>query len=162
MLCNSGSAFGGAGNFSDICAGHGVAVCRKWLPSDVSAFVWLIPFLFCTTNYDITFNLYGHYGTVIQMMTENTNFLVVDGVMVLVGLYLIDESVKGGFAAESELTVYFATVLCGFLLMNPAFGMAMGTAAHLLVSLFDRERKLSIGNVAAAVLSVGLVILTLL
>lgn len=129
----------------------------------ISAFVWLIPFLFCTTtNYDITFNLYGHYGTVIQMMTENTSFLVVDGVMVLVGLYLVAVSIKDGFAADGELTVYLATILGGFLLMNPAFGMAMGTVAHLLVSLFDRERKLTIGNVAAAVLSIGLVILTLL
>lgn len=140
----------------------GIAAVAASIGFLISAFVWLIPFLFCTTtNYDITFNLYGHYGTVIQMMTENTSFLVVDGVMVLVGLYLIAGSVKGGFAAEGELTVYLATVLCGFLLMNPAFGMAMGTAAHLLVSLFDRERKLTVGNVAAAVLSIGLVILTL-
>lgn len=128
----------------------------------ISAFVWLIPFLFCTTtNYDITFNLYGHYGTVIQMMTENTSFLVADGVMVLVGLYLIAESVKGGFAADGELTVYLATILGGFLLMNPAFGMAMGMAAHLLVSLFDRERKLSIGNIVAVIPALALCILTL-
>lgn len=129
----------------------------------ISSFVWLIPFLFCTTtSYDIVFNLYGHYGTVIQMMTENTSFLVVDGVMILAGLYLLAGSVKDGFPAGGETAVFLATVLCGFLLMNPAFGMAAGMITHLLVSIFDRDRKLTPGNLAAAVVSLGLVVLTVM
>ena len=129
----------------------------------ISAFVWLIPFIFCTTtSYDIVFNLYGHYGTVIQMMTEQTSFLVADGVMAIVGLIMIGGAVKEGFADGAEAAPFLAVILCAFFTMNLAFGMAAGMVTHLLVSIFNKDRQLTVGNGLAAAASLALIVVTLL
>jgi len=66
----------------------------------VSAFVWIVPFFFATTtHYDIEFNMYGHYGEVLQYLTE-TSFIVADAVIALVGLLLIAKTVRAGFEGE--------------------------------------------------------------
>lgn len=126
----------------------------------LSAFVWLVPFLFATTtSYDIYFNLYGHYGTVMQLMTE-TSFIVADAVMVLVGLVMIAKSLQGDWTAGREIAPLLVTVAATFFMGSLACGAAAGMLAHLLVSVFDKERSLTLGNVLAALVSIALLALT--
>ena len=128
----------------------------------ISAFVWLVPFLFSTTSsYDIQFNLYGHYGTSMQLFTESS-FIVADGVMALAGLCMIAGALKDGLGESREAAPILVTVATALFLNNLALGFAAGIAAHVLTSIFDRERSLTIGNVCAAVVSVGCIVLTVL
>ncbi|MBR6954362.1 MAG: hypothetical protein IKH77_04935 [Clostridia bacterium] len=125
----------------------------------VSAFVWLVPF-FCatTTSYDVQFNLYGHYGVVLTMLTDNS-FIVADAVMILAGLYMAVTAEKPDFSLGREVIPYAAAVIVSLALTNPAMGLAAGIAAHLLANLFDRDRELSLGNILAAVPAVALIVL---
>ena len=128
----------------------------------VSAFVWLIPFIFCTTtSYDLAFNLYGHYGAVLQMMAD-CSFIVVDGVMALVGLMMAMDAVRGGFDRDDERMAFAATVAGALLTGNLAFGVGLGMAAHLAASLPDRARRLTAGNVLAAAVGLAVMAATIL
>ena len=127
-----------------------------------SAFVWLVPFLFSTTSsYDIQFNLYGHYGTSMQLFTESS-FIVADGVMALAGLCMIAGTLKDGLGESREAAPFLVTVAAALFLNNLALGFAAGIAAHALTSIFDRQRSLTISNISAAVVSVGCIVLTVL
>ena len=128
----------------------------------ISAFVWLVPFLFSTTSsYDIQFNLYGHYGTSMQLFTESS-FIVADGVMALVGLCMVAAMLKDGLGESREAAPFLVTVAAALFLNNLALGFAAGIAAHALTSIFDRQRSLTIGNICAAVVSIGCIVLTVL
>ncbi len=124
----------------------------------VSAFIWIVPFFFATTtSYDLEFNLYGHYGVVLQMLTD-CSFIVADAVMAILGLHMVMTSVQGGFDRADDRIVFAATVLAALATSSIAIGAAIGIIAHLLCSLFDRNRKLTIGNIIAAVLAIGAVV----
>ena len=121
----------------------------------VSAFIWIVPFFFATTtSYDLEFNLYGHYGVVLQMLTD-CSFIVADAVMAILGLSMVMTSVQGGFDRADDRVVFAATVLAALATSSIAIGAAIGIIAHLLCSLFDRERQLTIGNIIAAMLAIG-------
>ncbi len=124
----------------------------------VSAFIWIVPFFFATTtSYDLEFNLYGHYGVVLQLLTD-CSFIVADAVMAILGLHMVMTSVQGGFDRADDRVVFAATVLAALATSSIALGAAVGVIAHLLCSLFDRERQLTLGNVLAAVLAIGAVV----
>lgn len=128
----------------------------------VSAFVWLVPFLFATTtSYELSFNLYGHYGVVMQMMTD-TSFIVADAVMALVGLLMIAGSLHTNGAKGKEMAPFMAAVAAAFFTGNLACGAAVGITAHLLVSVFDKERSLTLGNILAAAVSLALLVATVM
>ena len=124
-----------------------------------SAFVWLVPF-FCatTTSYDVQFNLYGHYGVVLAMLTDNS-FIVADAVMVLAGLYMAFTAEKPDFSLSRETIPYAAAIIVSLMLTNPAAGLAAGIMANLLVNLFDCERELSLGSILAAIPAAALLVL---
>ena len=126
----------------------------------VSAFVWIVPFLFCTTtSYDIVFNMYGHYGKVMQYLVDSS-FIVADGVMVLVGLMLIHRALRHDWTNTRQAAPMLAMVAAAFFLNSLACGMAAGLLAHLLTNLFDRERELTVGNAISGVLGAALLVLT--
>ncbi|MGN0754957.1 MAG: hypothetical protein ACI4ME_10920 [Aristaeellaceae bacterium] len=128
----------------------------------ISAFVWVIPFVFCTTtSYDIVFNMYGHYGKVLQLLTDSS-FIVADGVMALVGLMMIHRALRHDWSNTRHAAPMLAMAAAAFFLNSLACGMAAGLAAHLLTNLFDRERELTIANIAAGVLGLALLVLTAL
>lgn len=120
----------------------------------ISAFVWIIPFIFATTtSYNISFNLYGHYGVVLQMLTD-CSFIVVDAVMALVGLAMAMSAVKDGFERTDDMAVFGVTVVSAVMTSNLAMGVALGMAAHLLANLLDSERKLTVGNAIAGIFGI--------
>ncbi len=125
----------------------------------LSAFVWIIPFIFATTtSYDLSFNLYGHYGVVLQLLTD-CSFIVVDAVMAVVGLVMVMNAVKGGFERTDDLAVFAITAVGAVMTSNVAIGVALGMIAHVLTNLIGRaERKLSVGNVIAAVAAAAVLV----
>lgn len=128
----------------------------------VSAFVWIVPFIFATTtSYEIQFNMYGHYGKVLYMLVDNS-FLVADAVMVLIGLHMAVSSMRIDWNLGREAVPFVATVAATLAVSSPALGLAVGIVAHLLVSVLDRERQLTLGNVIAAAVSIALVVVTCL
>lgn len=101
----------------------------------VSAFVWAVPFFLATiTSYDVTFNMYGHYGTVLQYMTE-CSFSVADIVMVLVGLGMAIHSAGLEWSDLNQSVPFVATVAGTLLTSNLAVGAAAGLVAFVLVNL---------------------------
>lgn len=107
----------------------------------ISIFVWIIPFLFATSfSYNITFNLYGHYGTVMQLMCE-TGFVVADIVMVLVGLSMAASCMDLNWKNLTEAAPFGMTVIGTFLLSNLAAGAALGTIAYVLMALLAKKTE---------------------
>ncbi|MCD7814964.1 MAG: hypothetical protein LUH20_13130 [Lachnospiraceae bacterium] len=101
----------------------------------ISAFIWIIPFLFSTaTSYTIVFEMYGHYGTVMQLMCE-TSFAVADTVMVILGLSMAAHSLNIDWKNLKETSSLAATVAGTLLMSNLAAGVAAGTLAYVIVSL---------------------------
>lgn len=126
----------------------------------VSMFVWIIPFLFATvTSYDITFNLYGHYGKVMQLLCE-CSFVVVDAVMVILGLSMAARSLRSGWENSEDIAPFIVTVAGTFFLNNIACGAAAGTIAYLLSSVGNKDRKITSGHIVWGVVSLALLILT--
>lgn len=143
-------------------ARSGLSAVAASLVMLVSAFVWIIPFLFCTTtSYDLAFNLYGHYGAVLQLMAD-CSFIVVDGVMALVGLMMAMDAVRGGFARDEERMSFAATVAGALLAGNLAFGVGLGLAAHLAASLPEGKRSLTASNLLAAAIGLAAMAATVL
>ncbi len=109
----------------------------------ISAFFWLIPAVFATTtSYDITFNMYGHYGTVMQLLSESA-FVVADAVMVIVGLSMAARSMSINWKNMKETACLAVTVVGTLMFSNLAGGVAAGTVAYIIVSLTmaDPEKK---------------------
>lgn len=101
----------------------------------ISAFVWVVPFLLATvTSYGVTFNMYGHYGTVLQYLTE-CSFSVADIVMVLVGLGMAVHSTGLDWSDLNQSVPFVATVAGTLLTSNLAVGAAAGVMAFVLVSM---------------------------
>ena len=107
----------------------------------ISAVVWLVPALMATiTSYSVTFNLYGHYGKVMQLLTQ-TSFSVADAVMMLVGLSMVVRSFTIDVKDVKQAAPFIATVAATFFFSNLAAGVAMGTVAHVLVNLSAPKRR---------------------
>ena len=143
-------------------ARSGLAAITASLGFLISAFVWLIPFVFSTTSsYEIQFNLYGHYGTSMQLFTES-GFIVADGVMAVAGLIMIASACREGLGDLKTAAPFLATVAAAFFLSSLALGAAIGIIAHTLVNIADRQRTLTQGNLCAAAVSIGPIVLTIL
>lgn len=107
----------------------------------ISIFVWIVPFIFATAfSYNISFNLYGHYGTVMQLMAE-TGFVVADIMMVLVGLSMAAGCMDISWKSIEETAPFAMTVAGTFLLSNLAAGAALGTIVYVLVTLTARKNE---------------------
>ncbi len=107
----------------------------------VSAFVWIIPTLFATiTSYAISFNMYGHYGYVMQLLAQ-TSFSVADVVMMVAGLFMAVRAVTIDVRDVAQAAPFAATVAVTLLLTNLAAGVAAGCVAHLLVNLSAPRRR---------------------
>lgn len=107
----------------------------------ISIFVWVIPFLFATSfSYQISFNQYGHYGTVMQLMCE-TGFVVADIVMVLIGLSMAASCMDLDWKNVTESAPFGMTVAGTFLLSNLAAGAALGTVVYVLTALLAKKAE---------------------
>lgn len=110
----------------------------------ISAFVWVIPALFATiTSYSISFNLYGHYGSTLQLLAQ-TSFSVADAVMMLAGLYMTARSLASiapDLSSVSMTAPFMATVAATMLLTNLAAGVAAGCVTAALVEVIGPRRK---------------------
>lgn len=101
----------------------------------ISAFVWVVPFLFTTiTSYNISFNMYGHYGAVLQHLAESS-FSIADMIMVIVGVSMALHSFALDWADLNESAPFLATIISTLLLSNLATGAAVGVVAFVLVNL---------------------------
>ncbi len=126
----------------------------------ISAFVWIVPFLFATvTSYDISFNLYGHYGTVMQLLSE-CSFAVADAVMVIVGLSMIARAARLEWTDTMESIPFAVTVAAAFFFSNLACGAAAGIVAYLLLCVGRREGKPSSMQLVGGAFSLVLLILS--
>ena len=107
----------------------------------ISAFVWIIPALFATiTSYTIQFNMYGHYGKVLQLLTM-CSFSVVDAVMMIVGLSMAARALEKGLSGSVDRAPFIATVAGTLFLSNIALGVACGVIAHVLINASKPARK---------------------
>ena len=114
----------------------------------ISAFVWIVPALFCTlTSYSVQFNMYGHYGKVLQLLTM-CSFTVVDAVMMVCGLMMAGRAIEEGISGTVERAPFIATIAGAFLLSNVALGVACGMICHVLANLAKPARKRDLPKVA--------------
>ncbi len=124
----------------------------------VNAFVWVVPFFFATvTSYDVTFNMVGHYGFVMQLFTH-TGFAVADVVMMLVGLNMALRSLGAGmdWRRFSDAAAFLATVAGTFFASNIAVGVSVGTIGYLLAELSRKKAAVAkFGEETNAVRRVG-------
>lgn len=126
----------------------------------ISAFVWIVPALFATaTSYSITFNLYGHYGAVMQLLSE-CSFAVADAVMVILGLSMVARALRLDWSDAMEAVPFAVTAAAAFFLSNLACGAAAGEIAYLLLCLGGRERKPSPAQWGCGAVSLILLVLT--
>jgi xanthine/uracil/vitamin C permease (AzgA family) len=112
----------------------------------ISIFVWVVPFL-CATgfSYDIVFNLYGHYGTVLQMFSQ-TAFVVADAVMVLIGLSMIAGCLNIDWKDFTIAAPFAATVAGTILLSNLACGAALGSIVYVIAKVTEKKNEESEKN----------------
>lgn len=127
----------------------------------LSAFFWIVPFLFGTIfSYDIRFSMYGHYGAVLDIL-RRCSFAVADMVMVIVGVSMVAKSIQG--ADKSSASVFSVTVAASFFLSNLAGGVAAGILAWVLTSAKEEKKDSGswLGCLFVTALSVLLLILLL-
>ncbi len=119
----------------------GLAAVVAGLIMLVSAFVWIVPTLFCTiTSYSVQANMYGHYGKVMQLLTM-CSFSIVDVVMMVCGLLMAGRAIEKGLTGTVERAPFLATVAGTFFMSNLACGVACGMIAHVLVNAMPKARK---------------------
>ncbi len=119
----------------------GLAAVVAGLIMLVSAFVWIVPTLFCTiTSYTVQANMYGHYGKVMQLLTM-CSFSIVDVVMMVCGLLMAGRAIEKGLTGTVERAPFLATVAGTFFMSNLACGVACGMIAHVLVNAMPKARK---------------------
>lgn len=128
----------------------------------VSAFVWVVPFFFVTVNsYDITFNMVGHYGFVLQLLTE-CSFAVADAVMVLVGLNMAVGSLSLEWRKFSVASAFLGTVAGTVFTGNLALGVACGTFAYVVAEASRKGKALErLGEEPSALKRIGVPTLVL-
>ena len=128
----------------------------------VNAVVWVFPFFMATvTSYDITFNMVGHYGFVMQLLAQ-CGFAIADTVMVVVGLTMAARSLDLEWRKFSVASAFFGTVAGTFFTSNIALGVACGTLCYVLA---EGSRKGSavarLGEEKSAVRRIGVPTLVL-
>lgn len=122
-------------------ARSGLASVVAVLVFAVSAAVWVVPTIFATvTSYAISFNMYGHYGYVMQLLAQ-TSFSVADAVMMVAGVSMAVRSVTIDVCDVSQAAPFGATVAVTLLLTNLAAGVAAGCVANVLVALQAPRRR---------------------
>ena len=105
----------------------------------MNAFVWLVPFFMVTvTSYDVTFNMVGHYGFVMQLLAQ-CGFAVADVVMVLVGATMAVSALGQEWRKYSVAAAFAATVGGALFTSNIALGLACGTIAYVLAEATRRR-----------------------
>lgn len=133
----------------------------------ISTFVWVIPFIFGTNySYNITFNLYGHNGTVLQLLSE-TGFVVADIVMVIIGVTMAIESLEIDWKKTIEAAPFIMTVAGTIFLSNLAYGAALGTITYVLIMFTAKKEedtiiRTEIPCLVWAAISLVLLIMTIL
>ena len=116
-------------------AKSGIASVVAAIGFAVSMFVWIIPAIFVTyTSPEIQMNLYGHYGKVLQLLTE-CSFAFADTVMCLVGLSMVKNSFDIDWKDYKVFVPWIATIAGTFFLSNVAWGLALGVAAYTVVQM---------------------------
>lgn len=116
-------------------AKSGIASVVAAIGFAVSMFVWIIPAIFVTyTSPEIQMNLYGHYGKVLQLLTE-CSFAFADTVMCLVGLSMVKNSLDIDWKDYKVFVPWIATIAGTFFLSNVAWGLALGVAAYTVVQM---------------------------
>ncbi|MCH3956005.1 MAG: hypothetical protein LKI67_01980 [Olsenella sp.] len=123
----------------------------------VSAFVWVIPFFFSTVNsYDITFNMVGHYGFVMQLLCQ-CGFSVADMMMVLVGLNMALRSLSQNWRKFSVSAAFVATVAGTLFTTNIAVGTACGIVSYVTAEASrKRQAVIKMGEEADVVKRIGM------
>lgn len=93
----------------------------------VSMFIWIIPAVFLTTSSSaIQMNLYGHYGKVLQLLTE-CSFGIADGVIAVVGLSMIKSGLGEIDWRDAETAVVsLAVIVASFFFGNLVYGVCVG------------------------------------
>lgn len=104
----------------------------------LSAFFWIVPFLFGTVfSYDIRFAMYGHYGAVLDILRKCA-FSMADGVMVIVGISMVARSFEACDTAQKAVSA--VTVAAAFFLSSLVGGAAVGILAWLLLELGEKKK----------------------
>jgi len=107
----------------------------------VSAFVMIIPALFGTVfSYTLQMNMYGHYGTVMQLLCE-TGFSVADIVMAIVGAEMALAAIPETTPSVEDAMVAGVTIFGTFVTSNIALGVATGVVAYVLANLVPAKRR---------------------
>lgn len=128
----------------------------------LSAFVWVVPAIFATiTSYSITFNMYGHYGKVLQLLSQ-TSFTVADIVMAMVGLSMVAKTLEVERKGVAQTLPFAVTIGLTVLTTNIGIGVAAGCVANALILLRAPKRKNSgdtglvarLGGIPTAILSI--------
>lgn len=108
----------------------------------VNGIVMVVPFIFMTvSSYDVTFNMVGHYGFVMQLLTQ-CGFAIADIVMVLVGLNMSLRSLGIEWRRFSDSAAFVGVVAGTFFTSNIALGVACGTIAYLLAEVSRKKSAL--------------------
>lgn len=128
----------------------------------VNAFVWLVPFFMVTvTSYDVTFNMVGHYGFVMQLLAQ-CGFAVADVVMVLVGATMAVSALGQEWRKYSVAAAFAATVGGTLFTSNIALGLACGTIAYVLAEATRRRAAVErLGEDPSALRRIGVPTLAL-
>lgn len=121
----------------------------------LSLFVMIVPTIFGTVfSYDITFNMYGHYGTVMQLFSQ-CSFGVVNAVMVIVGLSMIKTSLDMSTKDYADFIPFIVTAAGSFFLSGIAYGAALGTIAYTVIKLTQISRPEN-GGIPKALKDIGI------
>ena len=79
-------------------------------------------------------NLYGHYGVVLQLLT-NCSFAFADTIMAMVGLSMVKNSLDIDWKDFRGFAPWIATIAGTFFLSNVAWGIALGVVAYTLIQV---------------------------
>ncbi len=108
----------------------------------ISAFFWVIPALFSTYNSPaLESNLYGHYGVVMEMLTES-GFAIADAVMVVMGLSMAVHGLKKvDWKDWTDFVPFLAAVAVAFFTSCIAYGVAAGVVVVLIIRLVKKPAE---------------------
>lgn len=108
----------------------------------ISMFVWIIPAVFLTSaSSAIEMNLYGHYGKVLQLLTE-CGFGIADGVMAVAGISMTAYGLKNvEWNNGREVAVVLATVAATFFFGNIAYGVAVGIILNTIIAAVSKPQE---------------------
>lgn len=119
----------------------GIAAIVASLGFLLSMFTWLIPAFFVTaTSHEIVFNLYGHHGVVLQLLSESS-FGITNAVMVIVGVAMMKNSLEEGMTEVMDFFPFISTLLGSLILSSIAYGVALGTITYVLIGYMNKRES---------------------